>query len=50
MMTKSQFQKLETIIGKIEALQGTSGDANVRSRLLSAKNELLRLYSEEQQR
>ena len=45
-MTQAETKKLETILGKIEALQAQTSSAVLRDRLQSAKSELLRAYSE----
>lgn len=45
-MTAAEFKKLETIIAKIETLQGQTADPNAKGRLQSAKSELIRLTQE----
>lgn len=45
-MTRSEFKKLETILAKIELLQNSVSDSTANERLMTAKNELLRLHSE----
>jgi hypothetical protein len=42
MMTQAESKKLDTIIGKIEALQVVTKDQKLQDRLQSAKNELIR--------
>lgn len=41
-MTQAESKKLDTIIGKIEALQVVTKDQKLQDRLQSAKNELIR--------
>lgn len=44
-MTAKEVRKLETILGKVEALQNETADLNARERLQEAKSALLRLYA-----
>lgn len=46
-MTKNEIKKLETILAKVETLQNETLDEIAKERLLFAKNELLRLFSEQ---
>jgi hypothetical protein len=46
-MTKSEFKKLETILAKVENLQGRTTDAQLKERLNAAKTELLRAWKGE---
>lgn len=41
-MNKEQVKKLETILGKLEALENQVNDNRIRERLSSAKRELMR--------
>jgi ABC-type transport system involved in cytochrome c biogenesis ATPase subunit len=45
-MTKAQIRKLETILGKLEALQNEVESPAIRGRLGDGKKELLRALSE----
>lgn len=45
-MTPNECARLDTILAKIEALQNATADENARSRLGTAKGELLRLWNE----
>jgi DNA-binding FrmR family transcriptional regulator len=45
-MTAIELKRLETILGKVEALQNMTNDGNAKSRLGAAKDELLRLFNE----
>lgn len=49
-MTPAENKKLDTIIAKLERLQNTTSDEVAKSRLLFAKDELLRLWNEESRR
>lgn len=40
-MTRAQIRKLESLLGKLEALENETTDARVREYLHRAKNELL---------
>lgn len=42
-MTQIEIKKLETILAKLETLQNITKDAEAKSRMLTAKNELLRI-------
>jgi hypothetical protein len=42
-MTRAEIQKLETILAKIETLQGQTRDFLAKDKLGRAKDELLRL-------
>jgi hypothetical protein len=44
-MTRKQTKRLEMILGKLEALQNEVRDSDIRDRLGSGKNELLRALS-----
>jgi hypothetical protein len=46
-MTANDKRSLDSIIGRIEALENRTADVSAKSRLRSAKDELLRLYSEQ---
>lgn len=41
-MTAAQRKKLDTIIGKLEALEAETANAEIRGRLTDAKRELIR--------
>ena len=45
-MSRSEYNKLEAILSKIEALQNETKDPNAKDRLGLAKSELLRLHSQ----
>lgn len=44
-MTQAEMKKLETILGKVEALQITTRDDDLKERLADAKSILLRAWS-----
>jgi hypothetical protein len=46
-MTKRERQRLDIILGKIEALQNATRDAKAAERLNAAKSELLRIWNDE---
>lgn len=49
-MTPAENKKLDTIIAKLERLQNETADDAAKSRMLFAKDELLRLWNEENRR